>query len=329
MAEHEASSGATGTPSVAPSFPGASASARPTHAPVTHEHAPHEHATGTASPSSSHPAGHTAAPPRLPPNLPPSLPPGDHTIAVTGVTPERSLILHVPPHLHAAQVSLTLVYHGALDTAANTAASTDFDQVADRNGTLVAFLQGYQDTWNEGAGHTPAEQAGIDDIAFTRAALATIERLVPVDTARVAAVGFSNGALMVQYVGCRLAGLISLIVPVEGQLPVSVSPGCAPAHPVSVLEVHATGDGSIPYDGGPFAGVGGGTTVLSAPDSVARWAQLNGCSTPPMLTSPEPGIRLTTYSGCRGGARVALRTIVGGGHAWPDGIGELVAQALG
>lgn len=278
----------------------------------------------SGGPSTSEPSTQAATP-----SAPPSLSPGDHTITVTGSRPQRSLLLHVPPRLHAARVSLTLVYHGALDTAANTAASTDFPQVSDRNGTLVAFLQGYQDTWNEGAGHTPAEQAGIDDIAFTREALATIARLMPVDTSRVAAVGFSNGALMAQYVGCRLAGSVTLIVPVEGQLPVEDSPGCAPAHPLSVLEVHGTDDQTIPYGGGPFAGIGGGTAVLSAPDSVARWAELNGCSTPPVQTSPESGIRLTAYSGCRGDAHVTLRTIVGGQHAWPAGIGELVAQALG
>jgi polyhydroxybutyrate depolymerase len=91
--------------------------------------------------------------------------------------------------------------------------------------------------------------------------------------------------------------------------------------------VHGTADDSIPYGGGPFNGVGGGTTVLSAPAATARWASLNGCDATPTTTT-DAGVRQTSYAGCRDGATVALRAIVGGGHEWPSDIGRLVADAL-
>src|SRR5579862_3107464 len=96
-----------------------------------------------------------------------------YTLSSGGV--RRSYIVYAPPARASARRPLVLVYHGALDTAANTQASTDLDQAAARRGLIVAFMQGYANTWNEGAGHTPAERAGIDDVAFTAAVLGQIE----------------------------------------------------------------------------------------------------------------------------------------------------------
>jgi polyhydroxybutyrate depolymerase len=259
----------------------------------------------------------------------PTLGPGDYTHSMTVGGQSRTFILHVPPAASTGKaLPLVFVYHGALDTAANTQSETDFDGVADSRGMLVVFMQGYGNTWNEGAGHTPAEVAGIDDVAFTGAALSAIEGQVTVDKRKVAATGFSNGALLADLLGCRLAGSIHLIVPVEGPLPVTVSSGCTPAQPISVLEIHGTADSTIPYSGGSFAGVGGGTTVLSAPAAVARWAALDGCSAAP-TTQTASSLKVTTYGGCSGGSEVSLQTLEGAGHDWPSDIGETVASALG
>ena len=155
-----------------------------------------------------------------------------------------------------------------------TIATTNFEQVADRTGDIVAFLQGYSNTWDELAGHTPAAQHHIDDIGYTAAVLAALSPLVGYNTSRVAVTGLSNGALMVETLGCRLASKIRLIVPVEGELASAVSPSCAPSRPINVLEIHGTADPSIPYNGGVFIGVGGAVSVLSARATVARWAHL-------------------------------------------------------
>ena len=251
---------------------------------------------------------------------PHTMTPGDHVVGVTVDGRARSFILHVPPDPAVANRPLILVFHGAEDSDVSTEKGTDFATVADQYGEVVAFLQGYEDTWNEGAGHTPAEQAHLNDVAFTAAVIAKIETLLTFDHERIVASGFSNGALMVQDLGCRLAATLSLIVPVEGELPVTVSATCGPSRPISVYE--------IPYDGGPFHGVGGGTTVLSALSSVDRWATLDHCSPTPTVSTPASGITLTAYSKCHGNVTVTLRTIDGGSHQWTTGIGLLVTEAL-
>jgi polyhydroxybutyrate depolymerase len=239
----------------------------------------------------------------------------------------RSYIVYLPPG-GAHNSPLILVYHGAEGTAEGTAQETDFVPVAAQDGIVVAFLQGYDDTWNEGAGDTPARAAGVNDVEFTAAVLSQIEHRYSIDRTRVAATGFSNGALMTELLGCQLADSLTLVAPVSGQLPVSVSPACKPARPISVMEMHGTADQSIPYAGGRFYGVGGGTTVLSAPESAARWASLNGCRRSRRMLDSALATALTTYTDCRGQVTVQLRTLEGAGHGWPADVGVLVAEFL-
>ena len=254
--------------------------------------------------------------------------PGDYKLSMTVGTMTRTLILHVPTGPTVPNRPLVLVYHGNLDTAAATIKETNFEQASNKSGYLVAFLQGYSNSWDNIVGSSPSVKAHIDDVGFTTTAITTIAGLAPFDLNRVAAVGFSAGALMVEYLGCALAGKLALIVPVEGELPVTIASSCAPSRAISVYEIHGTADTAIPYNGGYFHGVYGGTTVLSAPASAARWAQLDQCRSTPSTTYPSPSIKLTSYSACSNGTTAVLRTIIGGGHVWGSNIGQLVAQAI-
>jgi polyhydroxybutyrate depolymerase len=240
----------------------------------------------------------------------------------------RSYLLYLPPG-GAKHSPLVLVFHGADSTAEGAASESDFVPVFAQRGVVVAFLQGYDDTWNEEAGDTPAHAAHINDVEFTAAVIKQLESGYSIDRTRVAAAGISNGALLTELLGCRLAGSLTLIAPAAGQLPVSVSPTCRPARAISVLETHGTNDESIPYDGGRFYGVGGGTTVLSAPANARRWASLDRCtrSAESSVAAPQPTM-LSTYSKCRAGVVVELRTLEGAGHAWAQDAGALIAEFL-
>lgn len=258
---------------------------------------------------------------------PANLAPGNHVLVMRAAGFERCVLLFVPQDTVASR-PLVLVFHGATDTASSTEETTDFQAVAEQSGDVVAFLQGYDNTWNDGAGATDAERAGVNDVRFTSVAIAALEKLVHFDHKRIVGAGFSNGALMVEDLGCKLTSQFALIVPVEGQLPVNVAASCAPSRPVSVYEVHGTDDTAIPYGGGTFHGVDDSIiTVLSAPGSAKKWAKLDHCSTTAVTTYPSSQIRLDSYGSCRSGAAVVLRTIIGGVHEWGANIAQLVANA--
>lgn len=282
--------------------------------------------TSTASgrPASGHPAprAHPAA----------GHDPGTGGLKTVGVRSgghHRTYLLYVPPGATPRHpLPLVLVYHGALDTASHTTQETDLLSIAEHShNMIVVFPQGYQDTWNEGAGHTPAEQAGINDVAFTALILRRIESHYAVNRRVVVATGLSNGALLTELLGCRLARSLTLTAPVEGQLPTSVSGGCRPAAPINVYEVHGTADTTIPYGGGHFNGVGGGTTVLAAPASARRWASLDHCSGQPHDSS-SGNVSLSVYGGCRGGVQVTLASIQGGQHQWPSSFGQTLVGVM-
>jgi polyhydroxybutyrate depolymerase len=255
---------------------------------------------------------------------------GVKTVSVASGGHQRSYLLYVPPGDGSEhRLPLVLVFHGADDTAANTVNETDLLSSAEHSHNMIlVFAQGYEDTWNEGTGRTPAAQAHINDVGFVATILRRVESHYAIDLHRVVATGFSNGALLVQYLGCMLSRELTMVAPVEGELPKLISAACHPAVPISVYEVHGTADSSIPYRGGGFSGVGGGTTVvLSAPNSVARWAALDQCSTAPHQSS-SGSLVLRTYSGCHDGVTVTLATINGGQHEWPPGWGPTVANAI-
>jgi polyhydroxybutyrate depolymerase len=255
--------------------------------------------------------------------------PGNYEVKLTVDHRLRCMILYVPPGAPVTNRPLVLVYHGALDSAASTEEGTDFEAVAASTGEVVAFMQGYDDTWNDDAGTTPAAKAHVNDLAYTSASITKLERIVSFDHRRIVAAGFSNGALMVQLIGCKMANAVALIVPVEGQIPVNVARTCTPSRPVSVYEVHGTDDTAIPYGGGTFIGVGGGAiTVPSAPRSAAIWASLDGCASKPVVTSPASGVQLQTYGGCRNSSIVRLRTIVRGVHQWGSNIARLISEVI-
>jgi polyhydroxybutyrate depolymerase len=96
---------------------------------------------------------------------------------------------------------------------------------------------------------------------------------------------------------------------------------CKPTAPVSVLEIHGTGDVVIPYNGSAIAGM----MFPSAPIAVADWVGFDGCSTtrdttaPPLdLLAPGDETTVTKYAtGCKPGGHAELWTLTGSGHV-PD-----------
>jgi polyhydroxybutyrate depolymerase len=82
------------------------------------------------------------------------------------------------------------------------------------------------------------------------------------------------------------------------------------------------------------AGGPGGYPTLSAPDTAAHWASVNGCSPPPQTRMPPlqvadgTTVRTDIYGSCTG-APVVLYTVVGGGHTWPGGEQYLPVRVVG
>lgn len=118
----------------------------------------------------------TATPTAIPPTSAP-IPPTPTPRAVSQATIrvgnlDRTYLYYVPANL-PRNAPLVLVFHGygygAEDMRRYT--GSEFETLADRNGFVVVYPNGYQRSWNECRKTTPfaAQRENIDDVGFVRA----------------------------------------------------------------------------------------------------------------------------------------------------------------
>jgi polyhydroxybutyrate depolymerase len=230
---------------------------------------------------------------------------------------ERSYLLYIPTSVGKDKaVPLVLVFHGGGGHDYNMPRFTRFDELADKEGFIVAYPESLNTHWNDGRDLSPA-----DDIGFVKALITEVERLHPVDPKRVYAAGISNGGFFSQRIACDLSDMVSAVASVAATLPEPLASNCHPARPISVMFIQGTDDPLVHINGGPVARTHGRN--ISLDDSVKFWLEKNGASGKPRsseLPSHDTNgtsVNKDVYGGGKEGTEVVVYTIRGGGHTWP------------
>lgn len=239
----------------------------------------------------------------------------------------RTYLLHLPRgYTHTTRVAAVLIFHGS-DPAdplllTNLEQNTDFSHLADQEHfiavyplateihTRILFLNigPSRMRWNTGSMDDPA----VNDVLFISDLLNHLQATLCVDPQRIYATGFSSGGGMTGVLACLLAGRIAAFAPVSGSFFVT-SAGCYPAHPVSLLEFHGTGDTKVPYTGSHA----GGDVLPSLPQWLRDWATRDGCSSGPTPFFTRSDVTGEQWTKCKDGSAIVHYRIAGGGHAWP------------
>ena len=247
--------------------------------------------------------------------------PGSSTLTLTVAGRQRVVIVHVPSRYSgSSKVPLVLNMHGSGSTAADQEAFTGMDATADSDSFIVAYPQGLIPSgagfdWNVpgvplyGGEAVPAGSA--DDVAFLTSLVGTLEHRYCIDGTRVYATGFSGGARTASQLACDASGTFAAVAPVSG---LRDPTPCPATRAVPILTIHGTADPVDPYDGH-----GQAYWTYSVPQAAKEWATQDGCSATAVSSTPAPGVTLTRYPGCAGGASVELYSITGEGHEWPGG----------
>jgi polyhydroxybutyrate depolymerase len=169
---------------------------------------------------------------------------------------------------------LILLLHGYGANGFLQDAVFGFNVLADTHGVLVAHPDGTRDSmgklfWNADDACCDIDHIGVDDVAYLNAVLDDVQKSYNVDARRVFVAGHSNGAFMAHRLACDSAPRIAGIMALAGDVWKDASK-CQPSSAVAVLQVHGDADDTVAY--------AGDARVPSAADSVATWAQKNGCS---------------------------------------------------
>jgi polyhydroxybutyrate depolymerase len=223
---------------------------------------------------------------------------------------ERTYLLHLPPaSTRLTPTPIVVALHGWPMTKEGMADITHLSAVADEHGFAVVFPQGYGNSWSVPGGlPTPAQKAGIDDVAFVRSLLDSIGPDYQVDASRAIATGISNGGHLAETLGCALADRLLGIVPVAAPLR-GTAANCVPSRAVSVLEIVGSDD----QDPSTF------------PKALGLWASADQCphgaasSSLPDVAHDQTTVTIASFTGCRDGTEVTGYLVNGGGHAWPGG----------
>ena len=240
----------------------------------------------------------------------------EHTLTVQSM--ERTYFLHVPSGLNNQQsVPLVFVFHGLQESSTYARIYSGMDNIANLNNFVVVYPNGSggdsDQSWNAGNCCGYAQQNNVDDPAFIRAIIGDVGTMVKVDTKRIYASGFSNGALLSYRLACEMSDTFAAVAPVAGVL---VDSPCLPQQPVSLIHVHGMTDTVVPIGGG---GLNPNTSqpFPSVADSISTWVKLDGCKG--TEKKEQNGIVThSTYGECAAGVGVELYAVGSNGHNWPS-----------
>lgn len=196
------------------------------------------------------------------------------------------------------------------------AAVSGLHERAGVHGFVVAYPDGYENSWNTGDGWGASYENGIDDIAFVNAILTDMESSLSIDHSRIFTVGFSNGGKLVYRLACELSNRFAAIAVVASSLD---EWDAKPSRPIPVLHIHGTHDQLSPFSGGYGIGPARTRKQMGVPTTIAKWLEWNGLENYPTAVKTEGQTTFLTYGSTTASADIVLCIIDGLGHQWPSG----------
>jgi len=267
-------------------------------------------------------------------NLPESSEPpgGSYRIATSAryKASQRTFILHVPVNYRpGSPLPLVVVLHGAFSTGKQTETETGFSALADSEGFLVAYpegigLFGLLQHWNAGHCCGKAADDQVDDVGFVAEVIATVQRRLAVDPARIYLAGMSNGGMLThRFAAERGVGLAAAAV-VSGAIGSVAVQGKGswklpqPVGAVPMIVFHGLADDSVPANGGVSPRKKDERSYLAVSDAIDFWRNADGCGMSPVETRTHAGsVKRLAWAGCRNGSAVEFVLLSGWGHQWP------------
>ncbi len=237
------------------------------------------------------------------------------SVEVRGVT--RTYRIHVPAGPPTTgRLPLVVAYHG------HTERSSTFERRTGLSGlpAVVVYPDALLGTdgktaW-QGAPYSPRR---VDDLAFTRAILASVRAEACVDPTRTYAIGRSNGGSLVAMLACTMPWEFTAFATVDAAVYEQSVARCGGGGPaISLIDFHGTADRVIRYDGGRRFG----ERYLSVSSWLQRWVGRARCMPAPMTLPVNLVVQRLAWLQCAAGRQITHYRIDGGTHRWPGSAGN-------
>ena len=260
---------------------------------------------------------------------------GTQRLTVDGL--EREYILYQPADVQQG-APLVVVMHGYTGTAEGIEEYSGMNDLADEHGFVVAYPQGTID--QNGAaffnvGYAFHDEETVDDVAFVRTIVSTLQDNLGLSTEHVFTTGMSNGGEMSYLLGCQAADVFSAVGSVAGIMMDDFASDCNPVAPIPVLEIHGTDD-DISWYNGDYNDLGGWGAYWGITEVIDFWVQHNALEQQESTALPDidandgSSVVFERYWSEQNSVEVWLYRVEGGGHDWPGvwGNGDIHASQV-
>ena len=224
---------------------------------------------------------------------------------------ERQYLIYVPNSYDIqSKFPLMINFHGYGGLANDHMAYTNMRSLADSKNFILIYPQGSEldgySHWNA-AINGGDNKSSADDLGFIETIINTHSEIL--DLKRVYAFGFSNGGMMSYALGCYKSNLIAAIGSVSGSM---LQTDCTPSHPIPLIKLHGTSDGTLPYDGNSDG-------VISVQNTLDFWINFNKTSSNPEMKSVNDNgtvVEKYLYESGTNDVSIEHYKIINGGHVW-------------
>ncbi len=226
--------------------------------------------------------------------------------------------------------ALLIVLHGTGIDGEKIRAWTgyEFDEMADRYGFFVAYLDGYKGDWNDSrkGEFSETKKKKVNDVKFIRDVISRYENKFHVNPAKIYVFGYSSGGTMAFRMATENPQMLAGIATVSSQLPIPEQSICTlPDNLPKALLVHGSGDSICPVNGGELKLFGRKLGfVMSANATAQQFAQRNGIKGEPIKTrlphlDVDDPTTVDSYVWSVANKTIVQQYIInGGGHVIPQ-----------
>ena len=230
---------------------------------------------------------------------------------------------------------LVLVFHGYSGTAQGIMDYSEFNALAEEFGFAVCYPQGTLDGSNTtffNVGYDFQNNQTVDDVAFVKALVDSLQAMYSLSEQDVFSTGMSNGGDFSYMLACQASETFKAIAPIAGMIMQDIMDDCNPVKEVSILEIHGTQDNVTYWQGDPNNNDGWGA-YPSIPNTISFFTNMFGLTSVSSTVFPDidpadgSTVKSDKYTEIGSCTQVWLYTVDGGGHDWPGAYGNMDISA--